>query len=162
MEWYRHRQSSSGLIGIFLLMTLAMVVVASMVPDAAARAIVASTLAVAVALGALFSSLTTVVTDTEFIFHFSFGFWRKRIPLADIRRAEAVRTTFWDGSGIHLTRRGWLYNVWGLDAVEIERTNGTRLRVGSDDARRLADAITAQLTTNKEQLTTPRAEGVDK
>lgn len=149
MEWYRHRQSSSGLIAIFMLMTLAMVIVASMIPDIAARAIVASTLVVAVAFGALFSSLTTVVTDAHFIFHFSFGFWRTRIPLADIRRAEAVRSRPWDGLGIHLTTRGWLYNVWGLDAVEVERTNGTRLRVGTDDARRLAEAIRAQLTSNK-------------
>ncbi len=133
------------MIVIFILMTIFMVVLALLVPDVAARAIIGPTLAIFLVLGALFSSLTTVVTDEYFIFHFSLGFWRKRIPIADIRRATAVRSKLWDGFGVHLTSHGWLYNVWGLDAVEIERTNGKLLRVGSDDARALAEAIGARL-----------------
>ena len=54
---------------------------------------------------------------------------------------ELTRTRFWDGWGVHRTRRGWLYNVGGYDAVVLSRRDGTALLVGSDDAPRLKSAI---------------------
>jgi hypothetical protein len=56
---------------------------------------------------------------------------------------RGARNRWWYGWGIRLTPHGWLYNVWGLDAVEIRRTNGRTLRVGTDDAAPLVEAIRA-------------------
>ena len=42
---------------------------------------------------------------------------------------------------MHRTRRGWLYNVAGYDAVLIRRSDGTSLLLGSDEPRRLKSAI---------------------
>jgi hypothetical protein len=36
---------------------------------------------------------------------------------------------------------GWLYNVAGLDAVEIETTEGDVIRIGTDEPDRLANAL---------------------
>ena len=73
-------------------------------------------------------------------FYFAPGFWERRIPLNDVQRATSVRTSPIHGWGIHYTPRGWLYNVLGLDAVEIETSSET-LRLGTDEPERLQQAI---------------------
>ncbi|NBC01450.1 MAG: hypothetical protein GVY15_11415 [Bacteroidetes bacterium] len=91
---------------------------------------------------ALFASLTVRVTDRALHFYFGPGFWKKRIPLDEIAAVRAVRNSPWYGWGIRLTPHGWLYNVSGLDAVEIEKTDGTTLRIGTDEPTTLAAALT--------------------
>jgi hypothetical protein len=92
-------------------------------------------------VGWIFSSLTVEVTATELIWFFGPGFWRKSIERDEIVSATPVRNKWWWGWGIHLTPRGWLYNVAGLEGVEISLTNGGTLRVGSDEALALANAL---------------------
>jgi len=86
----------------------------------------------------LFTSLTIEVTSDELIWFFGPGFWRKRVALADIASATQARNKWWWGWGIRLAPRGWLYNVGGLDAVEIALKNGKTFRLGTDDASALA------------------------
>ena len=68
-------------------------------------------------------------------------------PVAQKHRArgdhgrDARPQPWWYGWGIHLTPRGWLYNVGGLDAVELALNNGRTLRIGSDEAAALARAL---------------------
>jgi hypothetical protein len=95
--------------------------------------------ALAIVVGWSFSSLTVRVGADELKPHFGFGWPRKAVPLADIASVELTRTRFWDG--VHRTRRGWLYNVGGYDAVVLSRRDGTAVLVGSDDAPRLKAAI---------------------
>jgi hypothetical protein len=45
------------------------------------------------------------------------------------------------GWGIRLTPRGWLFNVSGLDAVELTMTTGKHYRIGTYDPMGLARAI---------------------
>jgi len=90
---------------------------------------------------ALFASLTVRVTDRELHFYFGPGFWNKQIPLDEIVAARAVRNSPWYGWGIRLTPHGWLYNVSGLDAVEIETTDGTTLRIGTDEPEKLVEVL---------------------
>ena len=72
---------------------------------------------------------------------FGWGVWTKRIPLEDIASAVPVRNPWWYGFGIHRTPRGWLYNVSGLDAVEIRLRNGRKLRLGTDEPGKLASEL---------------------
>jgi hypothetical protein len=98
----------------------------------------------AVALGALgwaFSSLTVEVSSDELTWYFGPGIWRKSVARSEIESATPARNKWWWGWGIHLTPRGWLYNVSGLDAVEISLRNGKMLRIGSDQAPTLAEAL---------------------
>jgi len=99
---------------------------------------IAATLVVAVAL---FWSMTVQVTGEALAFWFGPGLIRKRVPLAEIATVEEVRTTIWQGWGIHWTTRGWLYNVSGLGAVLVKLKTGKALLVGTDEPRALADAL---------------------
>lgn len=89
----------------------------------------------------LFSSLKIEVNDENLVFWFGPGWWRKIIPLAEIVSCKVVRNSWWYGWGIHLTSRGWVYNVSGLQGVEITLTSGKTLRLGTDEPQALASAI---------------------
>ncbi|MDS4019691.1 MAG: hypothetical protein RKR03_04155 [Candidatus Competibacter sp.] len=91
----------------------------------------------------LFYNLTVEIDATHLTFRFGIGLIRKRVPLAEIVEAKPVRNSWWYGWGIHRTPHGWLYNVSGREAVEITLTSGKRLRLGTDEPRRLAQAIQA-------------------
>ena len=91
---------------------------------------------------ALFGTLTVTVDQDAVSCRFgALGLIRKRLAFADIRRAAAIRTSPLWGWGMRLTPRGWLWNVWGLDAVEFEMTNGTRFAVGTDEPQALISAL---------------------
>lgn len=89
----------------------------------------------------VFSSLWTAVDASTLRWHFGPSFWRKSIALTDIAQVEVIRTSFWNGWGIRHTRRGWLYNVAGFDAVRVTTRNGTSVLIGTDDVKRFAAAI---------------------
>jgi len=91
----------------------------------------------------LFHNLTVEIDATPLRFRFGVGLIRQRIPLAEIADARPVRNTWLDGWGIHRTPHGWLYNGSGWEAVEITLTSGQRLRLGTDEPRRLAQVLLA-------------------
>jgi hypothetical protein len=99
----------------------------------------------------MFYSLTVTVTDEHLCWKFGVGPIRKRVRLADIAEVEIVRTRWFDGWGIHWTRRGWLYNVSGFQAVAVSLKSGKRFMLGTDEPERLVEALRERLS----------AEGVD-
>jgi hypothetical protein len=92
-------------------------------------------------VGWAFSSLTVEVSAEELVWFFGPGVWRKSVARDEIVSATRVRNKWSWGWGIHLTPSGWLYNVSGMEAVEIALRNGKTLRIGSDEASALADAL---------------------
>lgn len=93
----------------------------------------------------VFHSLTIELTTDELRWHFGPGLVSKTVPLADIASAKAVRTTFLEGWGIHLSRFGWLYNVSGRDAVAIGLRNGKKFALGTDEPEKLCAIIQQNL-----------------
>ena len=89
----------------------------------------------------LFWALTVEVTESDVLLRFGFGLIRKRFPLSSIVNARPVRNRWYFGWGIRLLPRGWLYNVSGLDAVEIEMTDRSVHRIGTDQPSELLRAI---------------------
>jgi len=94
-----------------------------------------------VSLLLLFSTLTVIVSDGWLECRFGVGLIWRRIRLSDVRNAEAVRNKWYYGWGIRLTPHGWLWNVAGLDAVELTFANGKKFRIGTDEPGRLLEAI---------------------
>lgn len=91
---------------------------------------------------ALFGTLTTTVDETSVSVRFGpVGLIRERIVLADIAHARAVRNSPLAGWGMRYISHGRLWNVWGLDAVELQLTNGTRFRIGTDEPQALLAAL---------------------
>ena len=74
---------------------------------------------VLVAVALVFSSLTVEVGENELRWYFGPGFWSYRLPLDDIEAVAAVRNRWWNGFGIRRGPGFRLYNVSGLDAVEL-------------------------------------------
>jgi hypothetical protein len=86
-------------------------------------------------------SMTIAVDQERLSFWFGPGLIRRSFRLAEIRTWTAVTNPWWYGWGIHLTPHGWLYNVGGRGAVQLELHDGRRLRVGSDEPERVCEAI---------------------
>ncbi|MCK6427469.1 MAG: hypothetical protein L6Q72_00055 [Burkholderiaceae bacterium] len=137
---YEHRQTA-----VFMRVTFALVSAVLLALYAAPPAEQRVLLIVAplfLLLFLTFDGLTIRIAGGELRWAFGvFGFPRGRLALADIAEATATRTTFWEGWGIRYTRRGWLYNVSGFDAVLIRRTGGKTFLLGTDEPRKLVAAI---------------------
>ncbi len=95
---------------------------------------------------AIFYNLNVRI-DNEFI-HIIFGLWafRKKYPLNRIRNCQVVRSSWIHGWGIRFYKNGWLYNIAGLDAVEIELDSGKKIAIGTDEPGKLAEAIQQVIT----------------
>jgi len=80
----------------------------------------------------LFASLTVLGHETYLEIRFGIGLVRKKFALKDIQSCKKVRNSPAYGFGIRLIPGGWLYNVSGLDAVELQMKNGKKYRIGTD------------------------------
>ena len=98
----------------------------------------------AVAIVTLSFSRLAVIVDTDMVrLAFGFGFPRKRIARADIISHEVVRNSWLLGFGIRWIKGGRMWNVWGLDAVELVLANGKTFRIGTDEPEKLDAALRA-------------------
>jgi len=85
--------------------------------------------------------LTTRVTSTTVELVWRLGWPSNAIDRAAIVGATAHRNTWVAGWGIRKVSRGWMWNVWGLDAVELELAGGNVFRIGTDDQTGLLTAL---------------------
>jgi hypothetical protein len=98
-------------------------------------------IAIMLAAAVLFSSLTVEVTDNEVSWYFGPGLWTYRLPLAAIQNVAVVRNHWWNGYGVRMAPGFRLYNVAGLDAVELRVGAKDVRRIGTDDPQGLAQAL---------------------
>lgn len=89
----------------------------------------------------LFSTLTVTITAEQLKCSFGVGLIHKSFPLSSITDAAMVKNPWYYGWGIRLTPRGWMFNVSGLDAVEIELNSQSYFRIGTDEPQVLKSAI---------------------
>ena len=94
-----------------------------------------------------FRSLTVEVDDKELRLQFGDGPIKRTIPLAELSTVKAVRTKPFQGWGVHWLGNGWIYNIYGLDAVELTFSNGKSALIGTDEPDKLAAAIDGRLIT---------------
>ena len=80
-------------------------------------------------------------SDNELRWYFGPGLWTYRLPLDQIENVATVRNQWWQGFGIRKGPGFWLYNVSGLDAVELRLKSGDVRRIGTDDPHGLAAAL---------------------
>jgi hypothetical protein len=89
----------------------------------------------------LFGWLRTEIRGGMLHCRFGPGLFHKRFPLREIESVRPVRNSWIWGWGIRYTPHGWLYNVSGLDGVELTLSNGRRARVGTDRPEELVRAL---------------------
>jgi hypothetical protein len=100
--------------------------------------------AVTIAIAILFSSLTVEVADNELRWHFGPGLLSYRLALDEISDVAIVRNQWWNGWGIRMAPGFRLYNVSGLDAVELRLMSNDVRRIGTDDPVGLAKVLRAR------------------
>ena len=72
--------------------------------------------------------------------------FKRRIPYAEMVSVEPSRSTFFEGLGIHLVPgKGWTWNIWGRDCVDVNLAEGNRVRVGTDDQAALLRFLRGRL-----------------
>lgn len=86
-------------------------------------------------------TLTVEIGDHELRWYFGPGLWTYRLPLDEIESVAAVQNQWWNGFGIRMAPGFTLYDVSGLDAVELELKSGEVSRIGTDDPQRFAAAL---------------------
>ncbi|MGI9606723.1 MAG: hypothetical protein ACR2P0_11355 [Acidimicrobiales bacterium] len=92
-----------------------------------------------------FNRLTiTIEAESETVeAAFGWGWPRKQIAIDEITSVDTVKNKWWYGYGVRKIPHGWMFNVWGQDAVEVRRASGRPFRFGTDEPVELAAAISA-------------------
>lgn len=93
----------------------------------------------------LFHALHVEVNDEHVRASFGIGLISRTIPIERIRSVSSVRNSFIYGWGIRWIPRGWMFNISGFDAVELEFEGGRRFRIGTKEPEALQAAIEARL-----------------
>lgn len=90
-----------------------------------------------------FATLQAKIDTTYLHVKFGYGVFKKKFSLHDITSAKAVKNPRRCGWGIRIKfwPRTVIYNVSGFDAVEIQLKNGKRYRIGTDEPKKLEQAI---------------------
>jgi hypothetical protein len=146
-ERYRHTQIGWALIVLVVAVVLAELLIIAFGSPQSALALALSGVLVAVVavMLALFSTLSVLVDDRKVSLEFGFGLLRREVMLADVTAVRRVRNHWYAGWGVRVIPRGRLYNVGGLDAVELELDIGRVVRIGTDQPDALLAAIDAAL-----------------
>jgi len=136
---YRHTQVGWVMVGGVAAAAVAGLVLA---PTAHAPLPAAIVLPLVAAILVLFVALTVEVDGDEIRLAFTAGLIHKRIAVPEVARFRRVKNAWWHGFGIrYLPGGGRLWNVSGLDAVELILKDGQRLRIGTDQPVALTLAI---------------------
>ena len=141
---YEHTQPGTVLRTIFgtiLVALTAVATVATLKGDMNAACAVGIPMAINIVIASLFHSLTVRVSQNEISLSFGAGLIQKVFLIDEIESATAVRNRWYYGLGIKKISRGWLFNVSGLDAVELRMRNGKLYRIGTDQPEELLAAV---------------------
>lgn len=138
---YKHRQAGSAILALMLIPLFAFAVILVLVAPRGTLFPLLLFLLVMLLIAYGFSSLTVEVDAEKVLLYFGPGFISRTIPIEAIDNVRVVRNAFWMGLGIHFIRGGIIYNVSGLDGIEITLKDGRLVRIGSDEPETLARAV---------------------
>jgi len=138
---YKRRQYGSLTIGSILILVAILASVRLAGEDLAGSTFLTVPIVALALIGLLFMSLTVSVEAAYVRLSFGVGLVRRKIPMERIESVIPVRNSWWYGLGIRLTPHGWMWNIQGLDAVELTYADGGRFRIGTADPEGLSAAI---------------------
>ena len=138
VEQYKHTQ-----IGYLLLISYSVVAlgIAFLNIAAAFHPLAVALLIILLIVLGIFSRLTVAIDDRTIKIQFGLRVIRKAFPLKEIDAYRVVKNPWYYGWGIRFTPRGWLFNVSGFSAIELQMKSGKRYRIGTDDPENLAKAL---------------------
>ncbi|RPJ27500.1 MAG: hypothetical protein EHM33_07825 [Chloroflexi bacterium] len=144
MKQYKHTQ-----IGYLLIIAfgIAILLIGNLMIATKFNPTVVFLLALMILCLALFATLTVEVDGQAINLRFGIGVIRKRFLLKEVEEYRAVKNPLYYAWGIHVIPDGWVFNVSGTQAVELQMRNGRKYRIGTDDVEGLTNAVKARLQT---------------
>lgn len=138
MEQYKHTQIGYLLLISYSIVALFMVYLNVMVDF---HPLAFAGLIIVLIVLRVFSRLTVVVDDQMIKIELGLRIIRKTFPLKELETYRVVKNPWYYGWGIRFTPQGWLFNVSGFSAIELQMKGGKRYRIGTDDAENLAATL---------------------
>lgn len=144
---YEHTQTGriTLLVGAFFAIIGALAVPAIYGEDPTAALILVAAIAVILGTVIVFNRLTVTVRAGEVSAAFGWGWPRRTFAFHDVAAVRHVRNSWIYGWGSRWIPGGWMYNVWGREAVELYLTSGRKFRIGTDEPNQLLAAFPPEL-----------------
>lgn len=90
----------------------------------------------------IFFRLTITVDNKYVTFKLGIGPIGKAYKISDISSCKPVRNSIFSGFGIRMLPYGWLYNVSGLESIELQFNNRSSIvRIGTDKPEEISKLI---------------------
>lgn len=86
-------------------------------------------------------SLSVEVDEEGVHITYGTGLFQKTFKLDEIEDCKQKHLSPMHGWGIHWLGNGWVYNIYGLEAVELTLKNGSVAIIGTDEPTELEQAI---------------------
>jgi hypothetical protein len=94
----------------------------------------------------IFYKLTIYIDDTYIQFKLGIGLIAKKYLTSDIQSCKSVRNNPLSGIGIRKIPKGWLYNVSGLNAIELTFKNQKSIvRIGTNQPDEITEVISRMI-----------------
>lgn len=146
---YKHTQISYLMLiisAVVLVLFTRLYIIASSEPpspDSGPNLAVTFVMALIVFILASFASLQVKIDERYLRIKFGIGLFQKKFLLKDLKSVTTVKNRWYYGWGIRVWfwPKMWIYNVSGFDAVEIVQKNGKRYRIGTNEPKKLEQAI---------------------
>lgn len=92
----------------------------------------------------LFYGMRTTISQSEIVVQFGIGLISRRVNVREIKSVEVVQNKWYYGLGLRKIPQGTLYNIHGLDAVEIQfQKSEDCIRIGTQQPQQLLKMILA-------------------
>lgn len=146
---YKHTQIGylmlAVTLGVLILFAWAYITAAHEPPsvDSGTNLAMTATMLIVLFILSSFGSLQVIIDEKYLKIKFGYGIYKKKFLLHDIVSAKTVKNYWYTGWGIRRSfwPKMWIYNVSGFDAVEIQLKNDKVYRIGTDEAKKLEQAI---------------------
>ncbi len=96
-----------------------------------------------------FSVMTIVIDDKKISINFLCPKCKKNFYLKDIKEINIVKNKWWYGWGMRKVEDFMLYNVYGLDAVELIMKDGSKTRIGTGEPKKIKKIVDKQILKNR-------------
>lgn len=94
-----------------------------------------------------FYKITITVSSTQVSFKMGIGLFGKTYQMSDIRQCRPVSNSFIAGIGIKMLPNGWLYNVSGIKAIELQfKSKYSIVRIGTNKPEEISEYIQSIVT----------------
>lgn len=100
----------------------------------------------------IFYNLTIYISDTYIQFKLGIGLVAKKYLISDIQSCKSVRNIPLNGIGIRKIPKGWLYNVSGLNSIELAFKNQKSIvRIGTNQPDEITEIISRMITPDQSE-----------